>query len=157
MQETPSQLRISGYVMNFPFTLDTKEPNNIWMKELDEQGLKINRNKAYMQFLDLYNFIAGDAVVYLIPSKGNYQDQVYTANVGSFLPHIKEVDNIILSNFTSPPRKGEEFVAKEFFDMMGYKNTLCPHKWEGEADLKYLRDNIDNLAKQFYNESMNEA
>ena len=25
---------------------------------------------------------------------------------------------------------------------MGYKTTISPHKWEGEADLKYLYDNV---------------
>lgn len=142
MKETPSQLNLPSYVLNFPFTLDTKDPNNIWMKELKPEELKINKNKAYMQFLDLYNFIAGDALVYLLPSDGNYQDQVYVANVGRHLYHIKNENNIVLSNFTSNPRKGEENVAAPFFRMMGYKTHMCPHKWEGEADLKYLKDNI---------------
>jgi hypothetical protein len=54
MKETPSQLNIPSYVMNFPFTLDTKNPNNIWMKELTPDDLKVNKKKAYKQFLDLY-------------------------------------------------------------------------------------------------------
>jgi len=140
MKETPSQLSVPSYVMNFPFTLDTSSPNNIWMKELSPDDLKVNRNKAYKQFLDLYNFIAGSGLCYVLPAEGNFQDQVYVANLGIYLPHLKE-NTILLSNYTSEPRQGEEHVGKKFFDMMGYKTHISPHKWEGEADLKYLHGN----------------
>ena len=140
MKETPSQLNVPSYLMNFPFTLDTSNPNNIWMKELSPEEIKVDRNKAYRQFLDLYNFVAGSGLCYLLPSEGNFQDQVYVANLGIYLPHIKE-NTIILSNYTSEPRQGEEHVGKKFFDMMGYKTHISPHKWEGEADLKYLYGN----------------
>lgn len=142
IKETPSQLNIPSYVMNFPFTLSAKEPNNIWMEELKPEELEINRPKAYKQFMDLYNFMAGQGLVYLLPSKGDFQDQVYVANLGLHLPHIKDRNIMLLSNYTSEPRRGEEWVGKEFFDMMGYETFICPHKWEGEADLKYLKDNI---------------
>jgi len=141
MKETPSQLQVPSYVMNFPFTLDTSNPNNVWMQELNEEDLKINRGKAYKQFLDLYNFMAGASLTYLLPSAGNFQDQVYVANLGIYLPHIKDENNIILSNFTSEPRQGEEKVGKPFFDLMGYKTHMSPFKWEGEADLKFLHNN----------------
>ena len=142
MKETPSQLPIPSYVLNFPFTLDTSNPNNIWMQEMDPENLKVNKGTAYKQFLDLYEFIAGNSLAYLLPSSGNFQDQVYVANLGIYLPHIKDSNQIILANFTSEPRQGEEKVGKSFFDLMGYETTICPFKWEGEADLKYLYDNI---------------
>ena len=141
MKETPSQLSVPSYVLNFPFTLSTENPNNVWMNELSPEDLKVNKPKAYKQFMDLYNFMAGGSLSYLLPSAGNFQDQVYVANVGIYLPHIKTSNEIILSNFTSEPRQGEEKVAKPFFDLMGYNTTICPYKWEGEADLKYLGDN----------------
>jgi N-dimethylarginine dimethylaminohydrolase len=141
MKETPSQLNVASYVMNFPFTLDTSSPNNIWMQELSPEELIVDKSKAYRQFMDVYNFLSAGALVYLLPSKGNYQDQVYVANLGLYLPHLKS-NNIILSNYTSEPRQGEELVGEEFFNMMGYKTAICPHKWEGEADLKYLYDNV---------------
>ena len=141
MKETPSQLPIPSYLMNFPFTISTENPNNIWMKELKPDELQINRPKAYKQFLDLYNFIAGSGLVYILPSKGNFQDQVYVANLGIYLPHIKDSNKIILSNYTSEPRRGEEWVGKEFFDMMGYETFISPYKFEGEADLKYIGEN----------------
>ena len=142
MKETPSQLPIPAFVMNFPFTLDTAVPNNIWMQEMEEEALKINKGNAYRQFLDLYQFVAGNSLVYTLPSTGNFQDLVYVANMGIYLPHIKDSNNIILSNFTSEPRQGEEEVGKPFFESMGYEVHMCPFKWEGEADLKYLYDNV---------------
>ena len=142
MKETPSQLPIPAFVMNFPFTLDTSNPNNIWMQELEDEELKINKPVAYRQFLDLYEFVAGNSLVYLLPSYGNYQDLVYVANLGVYLPHIKNSNHIILSNFTSEPRQGEEKVGLPFFELMDYQTHMCPFKWEGEADLKYLYDNV---------------
>lgn len=141
MKETPSQLPIQSFVMNFPFSLSTADPNNIWMQELTDDELKINKPKAYKQFMDLYNFVAGGAVVNLLPSEGNFQDQVYVANLGIYLPHIKDENHILLSNFTSDPRKGEELVGEKYFNQMGYKTAISPYKWEGEADLKYLYGN----------------
>jgi len=141
MKETPSQLPIQSFVMNFPFSLSTADPNNIWMQELTDDELAINKPKAYKQFMDLYNFVAGGALVNLLPSEGNFQDQVYVANLGIYLPHIKDENHIILSNFTSDPRKGEELVGEKYFNQMGYKTAISPFKWEGEADLKYLYGN----------------
>jgi N-dimethylarginine dimethylaminohydrolase len=142
MKETPSQLNTPSFVVNFPFTLDTKNPNNIWMQELKPEELQINRPRAYRQFMDLYNFMAGASLTYILPSYGNFQDQVYVANLGIYLPHIKNENHIILSNFTSEPRRGEEAVGDSFFKLMNYNTHLCPHKWEGEADLKYLNNNV---------------
>ncbi len=142
MKETPSQLPFQSYVLNFPFTLSTSDPNNIWMQELTDEELTINRPKAYKQFMDLYNFMAGQSLVYLLPSEGNFQDQVYVANIGRYLPHIKDKNIILLSNFTSLPRIGEEKVGEKFFTQMGYETFISPYKWEGEADLKYLNDNV---------------
>jgi N-dimethylarginine dimethylaminohydrolase len=111
------------------------------MQELTDDELAINKPKAYKQFMDLYNFVAGGAIVNLLPSEGNFQDQVYVANLGLYLPHIKNENHIILSNFTSDPRKGEELVGEKYFNQMGYKTAISPYKWEGEADLKYLYGN----------------
>ena len=142
MKETPSQLHLQSFVMNFPFTLSTSDPNNIWMQELTDDELLDNKPKAYKQFLDLYNFISGQSLVYLLPSENNFQDQVYVANLGLQLPHISKNNVILLSNYTSDPRKGEELVGEKFFNQMGYKTHISPYKWEGEADIKYLYDNV---------------
>ena len=142
MKETPSQLPIQSYLMNFPHTFSTNDPNNVWMKEMSEKELSINRPKAYKQFMDLYNFMAGQSLVHLLPAEGNFQDLIYVANLGLQLPHIKDENHILLSNYTSPPRQGEEYVGEKFFNQMGYKTHISPHKWEGEADIKYLKDNV---------------
>ena len=142
MKETPSQLQLQSYLMNFPFSLSTSDPNNIWMQEMTDEELTINKPKAYKQFMDLYNFIAGQSLVYTLPSEGNLQDLVYVANLGLQLPHIKDENHILLSNFTSDPRKGEELVGEKFFNQMGYETHISPYKWEGEADIKYLYDNV---------------
>ena len=64
------------------------------------------------------------------------------ANLGLHLPHIKDRNVILLSNFTSDPRKGEELVGEKFFQQMGYETHISPYKWEGEADIKHLYDNV---------------
>ncbi len=142
MKETPSQLPVQSFVMNFPHTFSTDNPNNIWMEEMSEKELTINRPKAYKQFMDLYSFMAGQSLVHLLPAEGNFQDLIYVANLGLHLPHICKENHILLSNYTSPPRQGEEFVGEKFFNQMGYKTAISPYKWEGEADIKYLHDNV---------------
>ena len=142
MKETPSQLPIQSYLMNFPFTFSTDNPNNVWMKEMSDKELSINRPKAYKQFMDLYNFMAGQSLVNILPSEGNFQDLIYVANLGLQLPHICDENHILLSNYTSPPRQGEEYVGEKFFKQMGYNTHISPYKWEGEADIKYLKDNV---------------
>jgi len=86
--------------------------------------------------------MAGHSLVHLLPSEGNFQDQVYVANLGLQLPHLKDKNTILLSNYSSDPRKGEELVGEKFFKMMGYDTHISPHKWEGEADIKHLYDNV---------------
>jgi N-dimethylarginine dimethylaminohydrolase len=76
------------------------------------KNYQINRPKAYKQFMDLYNFMAGQSLVHLLPSEGNFQDLVYVANLGLQLPHIKDENHILLSNFTSPPRKVKNLLVK---------------------------------------------
>ena len=41
-----------------------------------------------------------------------------------------------------PPRRGEERAAVDYFKDYGYKTAKCPWYFEGEADLKHVRDNI---------------
>jgi N-dimethylarginine dimethylaminohydrolase len=140
MKETPSNLPIQSYLLNFPFTLSTENHNNIWMQEMSPSELQINRPRAYRQFIDLYNFLAGNSLVYLLPSEGNFQDQTYVANLGIHLSHLDKTNTVILSNFSSEPRVGEEKVGETFFKQMGYETIKSPYKFEGEADLKHLYD-----------------
>jgi N-dimethylarginine dimethylaminohydrolase len=138
--KTPAKLTTPTFLMNFPFTVDNRSPNNVLMEP--HKDAKYNYDAAFAQFLDLYHSVCQDSLVYLLPSEGNYQDQPYVANLGCYLPHIKDKDVILLANFKSEPRKGEDKVGKKLFRSMGYKVHQPPFCWEGEADLKYIRDNI---------------
>jgi N-dimethylarginine dimethylaminohydrolase len=135
--KTPSDLSFPAYLMNFPFTVNNNVINNPLM--LDYEGQTYDYNKAFQQFFDFYTAIAASSVVSLLPSSGNFQDQTYVANVACYLPHQ---DIMVLANFKSEPRIGEEEVASEFFEMMGYRLRKPHTTFEGEADLKYIRDNL---------------
>jgi len=139
--ETPSELKVPVFLMNFPLNMRTSSPNNAWMKDLSPKDRKVNYQDAFLQFYELYSFITQhNALVYLLPSGGNFQDQEYVANLGIHLPHLG--DTIIVANFKSPPRKGEDKIGESFFELMKYKVYRPSTHWEGEADLKYLRDNL---------------
>jgi N-dimethylarginine dimethylaminohydrolase len=138
----PSQVEMPAFMMCFPFSLSIDNPNNIWMEELDDEDKELDYEKAYTQVTDLINYMGSSALLYILPSYGDFQDLIYVANIGIYLPHIKSRDTIIVSNFRSDPRRGEERVGTAFFKLMGYKVYQSPSFWEGEADLKYLKDNI---------------
>lgn len=135
--QTPSALGIPTYLMNFPFTVDNSVQNNALMKD----NKPYNYKKAFEQFMGLYNEIAKEALVFLLPSEEQLQDLPFVANIGCYIPSIKP-DTIIVSNYKSPPRKGEDRIGKKFFDSMGYTVHQPPTYWEGEADLKYIKDNL---------------
>lgn len=140
----PTKLEKPSFLMNFPFSYSAQEANNAWMDDLKAEERAINMPKAMRQFLDLYRYIAADALVYLLPTPARctLQDLVFTANLGVALEHLPDKQTVVLSNFTSPPRVGETEVGKRFFESMGYKTRVSPAKFEGEADLKHLYDNV---------------
>lgn len=135
--QTPSSLGIPTFLMNFPFTVDNRAKNNALMK--DEKSY--DYGKAFKQFMGLYNLIAKEALVFLLPSEEQLQDLPFVANIGCYIPNLKP-DTIIVSNFKSQPRKGEDLIGKKFFDSMGYVVHQPKTYWEGEADLKYIKDNL---------------
>jgi arginine dihydrolase len=140
---TPTELTRPAFLVNFPFSYSTEVANNIWMEELDDDKREPKLKQAMTQFLDLYRFMASEGLVYLLPTptvKG-LQDLVFTANLGIVLAHLDPAP-IVVSNFSSPPRRGESEVGLPFFESMGYDVHLAPHRFEGEADLKHLRDNV---------------
>jgi N-dimethylarginine dimethylaminohydrolase len=140
----PGTLERPAYLMNCPFSYSAAEPNNVWMCELDEAARRVDRTTAMCQFAQLYDYLASDAFVFLLPTPANcqLQDLVFTANLGIVLEHLPERNVVVLSNFTSEPRVGEAQVGNEFFRAMGYTTVVAPHKFEGEAELKHLHDNI---------------
>ena len=117
-----------------PFTIDNREPNNALMLS---GAAPYDVARAFDQFLKLYRTIIGlGGVVYLMPSPGDFQDIPFVANLG--LVPYPFYRKLLVSNFTSLPRVGEDGVGAWFFASLGYDVLKCPCKWEGEADLKWL-------------------
>jgi N-dimethylarginine dimethylaminohydrolase len=141
---TPGTLDRPAFVMSCPFSYSADCPNNAWMQELCDDDRKVDRTKAMSQFAQVYRHMAADAFVFLLPTpKGcSLQDLVFTANLGIVLEHVPARDLVVLSNFSSEPRIGETEIGEQFFRSMGYTTVVAPHKFEGEAELKHLHDNV---------------
>ncbi len=140
----PTKLDKPSFLLNFPFSLSADVANNIWMQEMAPEDRRIDLRKAFRQFFDLYHFLASEALVYLLPTPAGcrLQDLVYTGNLGIVLDHLPDRNTVVLSNFESEPRVGETGVGLPFFRSMGYDVFIPPAKFEGEADLKHLHDNV---------------
>ena len=140
----PTQLTKPAFLLSVPFCYATDVANNAWMEDLSDEERKPNFRKAMRQFLELYHFIASESLVYLLPSPGDcdLQDLVVTANLGCVLEHLPRRDTVVISNFTSAPRVLEAEVGEAFFGALGYEVLKPPHKFEGEAELKHLYDNV---------------
>jgi N-dimethylarginine dimethylaminohydrolase len=85
--------------------------------------------------------LAANSLTYLLPPVKGLQDQTYV-NCFAYLPHVKGKKTIVLSNFTAEGREGEEWVAAGLLRELGYDVVKCPFRFEGEPELKFLRDNI---------------
>jgi N-dimethylarginine dimethylaminohydrolase len=140
----PGTMSRPAFVMNAPFSYSTDCANNPWMQDLPPEKRRVDRRKAIVQFLQLYRFIASEALVYLVPTprECRLQDLVFTANLGVVFEHLPRKDVVVVSNFTSEPRRGETEVGEAFFRSMGYRTLVAPHKFEGDAELKHLHDNV---------------
>ena len=128
------------FLMSVPLGLDASNANNIWMKDLSTAERKVDKTKAIGQWSQLYQFMAAQSIVYLLPTTLGLGDQVYVANLGVVLPD--DLDTVILSNFKSPPRIDEAYEGKEFFKQMGYEIIQPKDKFEGQADFKWINHNV---------------
>lgn len=137
-------LAMPSFVMCPPYSLSSDEPNNPWMMDYAEADRAIDRKKALTQFINLYQFVSAEALVYLLPTAvdSGLQDLTYVANIAFIPEHIPGRNTVIISKFSSEPRVGEEVWGRQFFQAMGYNVVECPHHFEGEAEIKHLRDNI---------------
>jgi N-dimethylarginine dimethylaminohydrolase len=140
----PTQLERPAFLLNAPFSYSTDHANNVWMEELDADARCPDMRRALSQFLELYNFMAGEGLVYVLPTPrlDGLQDLVFTANLGIVLTHLSDRSPVVVSNFASEPRRGETEVGVRFFESGGYETHIAPHKFEGEAELKHLHDNV---------------
>ena len=139
-----SQFDGPAFLMAPPLSFDTQVANNAWMEDLDDSERVIRPRKAMRQFQVLYNFIASRSLVSLValPSSAGLQDLVFTANLGIVLNHLPDNNTVIISNFNSEPRFGEMEVGMRYFKEMGYRTYIPRGKFEGEAELKHLHDNV---------------
>lgn len=141
---TPTALERPAFLVNAPFSYATDVANNVWMEEIapDERAPDVRR--AMVQFLELYRFLASEALVYVLPTPAGstLQDLVFTANLGVVFEHLPGRAAVVLSNFTSEPRRGETEVGERFFEVMGYETYVAPDRFEGDAELKHLHDNV---------------
>lgn len=136
--ETPSQLPFPVFALCPPTYADNSIKNNPTMKEYSEP---IDRERFMAEWYNLYNVLAANALVYIIPPVKGLGDMTYV-NSFAYLPHVEDQDTIVLSNFTAEGRPGEEVAAGALFKALGYRVVQCPFKFEGEPELKHLRENL---------------
>ncbi len=129
------------FLMNAPFSLDTKTPNNATMTKLGRSGRRVDRARALAQWRGLYRHLAARSLVYLLPSRAGLQDLPFVANLGVALGHGRH-RTFVLSRFRASARGGEPAVGRSFFRTMNIACETSPAFFEGEADFKRLRDNI---------------
>lgn len=140
----PSSIHKPAFLMCAPFSHSTEVANNAWMEEEDAAARAVDKSKGLIQFLNLYHHIAADSLIYLVPAPANcgLQDAVFTANLAFIPEHLPAKDTALLANFTSEPRKGETALALPFFQALGYQTKVVPYRFEGEAEIKHLYDNV---------------
>lgn len=137
---TPSQYAFPVFALCPPVYAGTSHQNNPTMKEFKGKDAKIDHEKFMAQWFNFYKVIAANSLVYIITPVRGLEDEVFV-NSFCYLPHVKP-DTIILSNFTAEGRPGEESVAGHLFRDLGYEVVQSPHKFEGDAELKWVRDNL---------------
>jgi N-dimethylarginine dimethylaminohydrolase len=133
-------VRMLEFAMCQPKFISTEIANNKWMEDLADVDRKIDNDKAMRQFFGLYSLLTQESFVHLIPPKEGLQDQVYCSNAACVLAHQDKT--AILANFEANGRTGEEYQAKGLLSSLGYDCVKPPYSFEGEADLKWIRDNI---------------
>lgn len=129
-----------SFMMVMPTHCNAEENNrnNIWCdkEHMNDEDSIIDGEAALGQWMDLYIFLANQGIVTLMPSPVNMEglaDHVYAANSGIMIG-----DTYVVSNFTSEPRTPETPVIEQFMKCTGAKVVVCPFKFEGEADMKYI-------------------
>ena len=129
-----------SFVMCPPFNLHVFQQNNYYAKHYAKDG-EVDRAKAMNQFLGVYSFVSTWALTYLIPHDYSLQDQSFVANLGIVLPHWKDGNTVVVSEFRSRPRVGEQKPGINLFNSLQLDVDVAPKFFEGEADLKYFNGN----------------
>jgi arginine dihydrolase len=127
----------SEYLMCAPHFLSNTVPNNPMMADLARHFPQVDRAAALTQFEAVRRFVCRYAHVQLLPPVDGLQDLTYVSNLGICVQR-ETTRTIVLSNFRSEPRRGEEQVGNRFFRAQGLRTVMAPPYFEGEADLKRL-------------------
>ena len=129
-----------SFMMVMPTHSNSEEnnKNNVWCdgSNQTEEELKIDGELAFGEWFELYSFLAQQGLVTIMPSPAKMSglaDHVYAANSGIMIK-----DTYIVSNFTSEPRIPETPVIEQFMKTTGVNVIVCPFKFEGEADMKFI-------------------
>lgn len=125
------------YLMCAPHFLSNAVPNNPMMADLARHFPRVDRPAALAQFEAVRHFVCRYAHVLLLPPVDGLQDLAYVSNLGICVQR-ETTRTIVLSNFRSEPRRGEEQVGRRFFRAQGLRTLMAPRYFEGEADLKRL-------------------
>jgi N-dimethylarginine dimethylaminohydrolase len=126
---------VPEFLLCAPHYLSNQQPNNRLMEDLRRHFPVIDRTNALSQFRSVYRFVCEYSLVHILPSVDGFQDQAYVSNLG--ITMCNENDRtVVLSNFKSQPRRGEELIARQFFQELGIHTERAPAYFEGEADLK---------------------
>lgn len=127
----------SEYLMCAPHFLSNAVPNNPMMADLARHFPHVDRAAALAQFEAVRCFVYRYARVQMLPPVDGMQDLTYVSNLGICMQR-ETTRTIVLSNFRSEPRRGEEQVGSRFFRAQGLRTLLAPPYFEGEADLKRI-------------------
>ena len=120
-------------VMCPPEHLSTRVKNNIWMK-----AGKIDKVRAMTQYNRIINVLEalGSEVLEIHPVPGA-QDQCFCSNVA-----VAVEPYVILANYKAAGREMEVAPARSFFRKHGYDTIQPPYHFEGEAELKRIREDL---------------
>jgi N-dimethylarginine dimethylaminohydrolase len=129
-----------SFLMCPPFNLYAGNLNNYFSKKYAKDG-EVDRHKALNQFLGVYSFVSTYSMVYLIPHDYSLQDQSFVANLGIVLPHWEDGNTVVVSEFRSKPRVGEQKPGVSLFNDLNMEVDVAPKYFEGEADLKFFNEN----------------
>ena len=125
-----------------PWYLFEGVDNNVYMQQDDSPP--VDQDKAMAEFDRICKLFSMECRLYREPPEPNLQDQHYISNVAMVMHHLTEGDKrqAILAKFRAAGRPGEEKIAGPFLEAMGIKCVQSPFYWEGEAETKWIKDNL---------------
>src|SRR5947207_14485579 len=90
----PTQLDRPSFLLSFPFSYSTRVANNPWMQDLPPDRRQPDFKRATVQFLELYRYLAGDALLYQLPTprRAALEDLRFTATPRSRPCHLPDKD-----------------------------------------------------------------